>query len=55
MDEDEINNVIQACKPLEYKFRGVFAINNFPVNLSHNSFIIVNISTSQYDALILLT
>ena len=47
MDEDEINNLVQACKLLKYKFRGVFAADNFPVNLSHNSFIIVNVSTSQ--------
>ena len=47
MDEDEINNLVQACKLLKYKFRGVFAAENFPVNLSHNSFIIVNVTTSQ--------
>ena len=47
MDEDEINNLVQACKLLKYKFRGVFAADNFPVYLSHNSFIIVNVSTSQ--------
>ena len=47
MDEDEINNLVQACTLLKYKFRGVFAADNFPVNLSHNSFIIVNVSTSQ--------
>ena len=47
MDENEINNLVQACKLLKYKFRGVFAANNFPVNLSHNSFILVNVSTSQ--------
>ena len=47
MDEDEINHLVQACKLSKYKFRGVFAADNFPVNLSHNSFIIVNVSTSQ--------
>ena len=47
MDEDEINNLVQACKLLKYEFRGVFAAVNFPVNLSYNSFIIVNVSTSQ--------
>ena len=41
MDEDEINNLVQACKLLKYKFRGVFAADNFHVNLFHNSFIIV--------------
>ena len=47
MDEDDINNLIQSCKLLKYKFHDVFAADNFPVNLSHNSFIIVNVSTSQ--------
>ena len=47
MDEDEINKLVQACKLLKYKFQGVFAADSFPVNLSHNSFIIVNVSTSQ--------
>ena len=47
MDEDEINHLVQAGKPFKYKFAGVFAADNFPVNLSHNIFIIVNVSTSQ--------
>ena len=47
MDEDEINNLVQACKLLKYKVRVVFAADNFTVNVSHNSFIIVNVSTSQ--------
>ena len=48
MDEDEINNLDQACKLLlKYTFRSLFAADNFPVILSHNSFIIVNVSTSQ--------
>ena len=47
MDEDEINTFVQACKFLKYKFRGVFAVDNCPVKLSHISFIIENVSTSQ--------
>ena len=30
MDEDDINDLIQGCKTLKYKFHGVFAANNFP-------------------------
>ena len=47
MDENQINNFVQECKILKYKFVGVFAADNFPVNLSHNKFISVNISTSR--------
>ena len=47
MDEDEINNLVQGFKHLKYKFHGVFAADNFPLQLSQNSFITVNVSTSQ--------
>ena len=47
MDEDEINNLVQGCKRLKCKLHGVFAADNFPLHLSQNSFIIVNVSTSQ--------
>ena len=47
MDESEINNLIQGCKLLKYKFHGVLAADNFPLHLPQNSFIIMNISTSQ--------
>ena len=47
MDEDEINNLAQACKILKYKLVGVFAADNFPVNLSHNNFLIVSVSISH--------
>ena len=46
MDEDNLNSLIQRCSELKYKFRGVYAADNFPTNLTDNSFIIVNISTS---------
>ena len=44
MDEDDINDLIQNCRKLQYKFRGVFAANNFPQNVRKNSFLIVNAS-----------
>ena len=47
MDEDEINSLIQACKLLKYKFCGVIAADNFPLKLSQNRFIIVNVSSSD--------
>ena len=47
MDEDEINSLIHACKLLKYKFCGVFAADNFPLKLSQNRFIIVNVSSSD--------
>ena len=46
MDQDNLNSLIQRCSELKYKFRGVYAADNFPTNLTDNSFIIVNISTS---------
>ena len=46
MDEDNLNCLIQRCLELKYKFRGVYVVDNFPTNLTDNSFIIVNISTS---------
>ena len=46
MDEDNLNSLIQRCSELKNKFRGVYAADNFPTNLTDNSFIIVNISTS---------
>ena len=47
INEDDINNLVQAYKLLKYKFVGVFAADNFLPNLSLNSFIIENVSTSQ--------
>ena len=47
MDENEINALVQNCQLSKCKFVGVFASDNFPANLSHNKFIIFNISTSQ--------
>ena len=50
MDEDEINNLVQACTLLwcsKYKFCGVFAADIFSLELSQNTFIIVKVSSSD--------
>ena len=47
MDEDDINDLIQKCRKLKYKFRGVLAANNFPQKIRKNSFLIVNTSPSN--------
>ena len=47
MDENKINILVQGCKLLKYSSVGVFAADNFNVNLSHNKFVIVNVSTSE--------
>ena len=47
MDEDDINDPIQKCRKLKYKFFGVFAANNFPPKFPRNSFLIVNASPSN--------
>ena len=47
MDEDKINSLLQACKLLKFKFCGVFAVDNFPLELSQNIFNIVNVSSSD--------
>ena len=38
MDEDDINDLIQKSRKLKYKFRGVFAANNFPQKLRKKVF-----------------
>ena len=47
MDDDDIHALIQKCRKLKYKFRGVFAANNFPHKLHKNRFFIVNVSPSN--------
>ena len=44
MDEDQIHRQVKKCKHLKFKFRGVYAADNFPLNLQTNTFIIVNAS-----------
>ena len=46
MDEDNLNFLLQRCSELKYKFRGVYAADNFPTNFTDNSFVLVNISMS---------
>ena len=48
MDEDQIYIHVQKCKHLKYKFRGVYAADNYPLNLPVNNFIIVNASRADY-------
>ena len=47
MDEDQIQLQVKKCKHLKFKFRGVYAADNFPLNLQTNTFIIVNASRSN--------
>ena len=47
MDEDDINDLIQGCKTLKYKFNGVFAANNFPEKMNRNIFLIVKAATAE--------
>ena len=44
MDEDQISIYNQKCKHLKFKLPGVYAPDNYPLNLPVNSFIIVNAS-----------
>ena len=47
MGEDDIKDLIQKSRKMKYKFRGVFAANNFPQKLHKNSFLIVHASPSN--------
>ena len=47
MDEDQIHLHVKKCKHLKFKFRGVYAADNYPLNLQTNTFIIVNASRSN--------
>ena len=47
MDEDQIYYQVKKCKHLKFKFRGVYAADNYPLNLQTNTFIIVNASRSN--------
>ena len=47
MDEDQIYIHVQKCKHIKFKFRGVYAADNYPLNLPVNSFIIVNASQAD--------
>ena len=42
IDELQLSTLINKCKHLKYKIPGVYAANNFPPNLKHGNFIIVN-------------
>ena len=47
IDEDGINDLIQKCRKLKYKFRGVFAANDFPQKGRKIGFLIVNASPTN--------
>ena len=47
MDGNNVIKLVQVCKLLKFKFVGVFAADNFPLNLSHYNFNLVNASTFQ--------
>ena len=47
MDEDQIYIHIKKCKHLKFKFRGVYAADNYPLNLPVDSSIIVNVSRAD--------
>ena len=47
MDEDQIYIHVQKCKHLKFNFRGVYAADNYPLNLPVNRFIIVNASRAD--------
>ena len=42
-----LQDLIQNCKQLKYKFLGVFAADNFPPHIPNNIFMIVNTSKSD--------
>ena len=48
MVEIQLQDLIQNCKHLKYKFFGVFAANNFQPHIPNNIFMIVNTSKSDY-------
>ena len=47
MDEDQIYIQVQKWKHFKYIFRGVYAADNYPLNIPVNSFIIVNASRAD--------
>lgn len=47
MNELELNRLIQRCPQLKYKFRGVFAADNYPKLSKKDSFVIVNASRAS--------
>ena len=47
MNEDQNHLQVKECKHLKFKFRGVYAADNYPLNLPVNSFIIVNASRAD--------
>ena len=42
IDELQLGTLINKCKHLKYKFAGVYAADNLPLNIKNDNFIIVN-------------
>ena len=47
MEENQIHLQVKKCKPLKFKFRGVYAADNYPLNLQTNTFTFVHASRSN--------
>ena len=47
IDELELFIFINKCKHLKHKFLGIYAADNYPLNLKENTFIIVNSDKSN--------
>ena len=47
MDENQIHHQVKKSKHLKFKFRGVYAADNYPLKLQTNTFIFVNASRSN--------
>ena len=47
MDKDQIHLQVKKSKHLKFKFRGVYAADNYPLNSPVNSFIIVKASQAD--------
>ena len=49
MDEDQIHLQVKKCKQLKFKFRGVYAADNYPLNLQTNTLLLL---THHYPSLL---
>ena len=48
MDEAELFHLVQQCEHLKFRFRGVFAADNFPKTIRNGSFMIVDASIANH-------
>lgn len=47
MDEQQIYDLIKRCRHIKYKCKGVYPSDFFPLPMRHDTFAIVNASTSK--------